>query len=155
MAWNELLHGADSPAEMPDAMATADEVGDELMFHFRKLVDEKLATGLSFDDAWMQAEKQFGPMRRYDYECRRGQLAQRRKRRWLAVTVVLAVVCIAGWSVFETRREKQQDARRISGGFDLTGTIVDDSNQPLENATLLIIRKTWPGGDIGRKRSRP
>lgn len=173
MPWNELLHrivyGIGTRNE-----TTADEVGDELMFHFRKLVDEKLAEGLVFDAAWEEAEKQFGPMRRYEYECRTGKLARHDKQRTLAVLVGVAVVAAAGWSGLHLHWQREQDelrslhyevallrqeqsariaqtsrngpSRRIAGGFDLTGTIVDTNDDPVENATLLIIRKTWPEG---------
>ena len=174
MSWNELLHRAANRIGRQNTPTTADEVGDELMFHFRKLVDEKLAEGLAFDAAWEQAEAQFGPMRRYDYECRNGQLAQCLKWRASAALAILAIVGIAGWSVFGSRwrgaegevrllrehvellRQEQErrstaavsggPAPRIAGGFDLTGTVHDDQERPLEQATVLIIRKTWPGG---------
>jgi hypothetical protein len=36
--------------------------------------------------------------------------------------------------------------RQISGGFELAGQVCNAEGQPLEQVTLLIIRKTWPGG---------
>lgn len=174
MSWNELLQRTACRFGTRGTTTTTDEVGDELMFHFRKLVDEKLAEGLSFDAAWEKAEEQFGPMRRYDYECRSSQLVQRLKWRVLAALAIVVLVSIGGWSVFESHRQGEQGevrslreevawlrheqearsaeaglagpARRIAGGFDLTGTILDNSDHPLEQATVLIIRKTWPGG---------
>jgi len=174
MSSNEMQRDTGCREETRDPPATADEVGDELMFHFRRLVDDKLAAGLSVDDAWKEAEEQFGPMRRYDYECRMEQLARRRQWRRLAAAGVLVVVAIAAWLVFAShwnaeqrqfrqlrdevalsrreltaRRAEQSPggfAQRIAGGFDLSGTVVDDTGRPLESVTLLIIRKTWPGG---------
>jgi hypothetical protein len=174
MHWNKLLHCAAHRLATRTMTKNADEVGDELMFHFRKLVDEKLAEGLSFDAAWEKAEEQFGPMRRYDYECRSGQFAQRRKRRRLIALSAVAIVTMAGWAVFESRRQGERaevrllreqvellrheqvsrstavafgaPAPRIAGGYDLMGTILDENDRPLEQATVLIIRKTWPGG---------
>jgi hypothetical protein len=91
-----------------------------------------------------------------------------------AAVAVVAIGCIVGWSVFESRRKGEQgdlrslreevallrheqkarsaatgygeSARRIPGGFDLAGTIVDNHDHPIELATVLIVRKTWPGG---------
>jgi hypothetical protein len=171
MHWNKLLRRAAFRIETRPTTTTNDEVGDELMFHFRKLVDEKLADGLAFDVAWERAEEQFGPMRRYDNECRSGQLAQRLKWRNLAALVLVVIVSVACWSAVESRRQtevlllreqidllrQERESRsaesgvtgpvpRIAGGFDLTGTILDDDDRPLEQATVLIIRKTWPGG---------
>jgi|GEM_PF-2776903 len=171
MSSNELQQDTGCRKETRDPAALADEVGDELMFHFRSLVDDKLAAGLSFDDAWKEAEGQFGPMRRYDMECRMGQIARHGRRRRLAAVSCFVVAVISGWFVFQSHRNAEQGqlrdeiallrqeqaalkadavrggyARQIAGGFDLTGSVVDDSGHPLENVTVLIIRKTWPGG---------
>ena len=174
MPWNELWHYAARRFDRRGAATTHDEVGDELMFHFRKLVDEGLSEGLSFDAAWEKAEQQFGPMRRYHDECRAGQLAHRGKWRKLAAVAVVTVAFISGWSFVESCRPNEkgdvpslreevarlrhaqeagraaagsgESPRRIAGGFDLTGTILDNNDHPLEQATVLIVRKTWPGG---------
>lgn len=150
------------------------DVNDELMYHFRELVNEKLAEGLSFDAAWDWAEQQFGPMRRYEDECRTAQVLASNKRRYFVGVVLVAVIALVVWSLVEHPRSpsrndvrllrdevdslRQEQAarkaeagiggpvRRISGGFDLTGAVVDDKGEPLSQATVLIIRKTWPGG---------
>ncbi len=150
------------------------DVNDELMHHFRELVNEKLAEGLSFDAAWDRAEQQFGPMRRYEDECRTAQVVASSKRRYIVSVVLVAVVTLAVWSLIEHPQSPSRDdvrllrdevdslrqlqaardaetsaggpVRRIPGGFDLTGAVLDDKGEPLSQATVLIIRKTWPGG---------
>jgi hypothetical protein len=153
---------------------SGDDVADELMFHFRQIVDEKLAEGRSFDDAWILAEQRFGPMRRYDYECRFGQDSRRFHWHMSALLAAVAITAVIGWSMYHSNRRDTQGevevlrrevvllrqehqaltadpfrngpVQRIAGGFDFNGEVLDDTGYPLGQVTLLIIRKTWPGG---------
>lgn len=151
------------------------DVSDELMFHFRELVNEKLAEGLSFDAAWDRAEQQFGPMHRYEDECRSEHAVASDRRLHLVGLAGVVAAALAVWACIEYLHSRQHDevlrllrvevdslkqervasiaevgigepARRIPGGFDLTGAVLDDDSRPLPQATVLIIRKTWPGG---------
>ena len=92
----------------------AGDVRDELMFHFRELVNEKVAQGLSFDAAWEQAEKQFGPVRRYETECQAVQVEGRMA--WCVACIAIAFLLIAcgGWAVQDRRNARlNEDLRMI------------------------------------------
>ncbi|HEY3968431.1 MAG TPA: carboxypeptidase-like regulatory domain-containing protein [Planctomycetaceae bacterium] len=174
MSLVELWHRATRRTRNDELSEQNGDVNDELMFHFRELVNEKLAEGLSFDAAWDWAEQQFGPMRRYEDECRTAQVVASNKRRYFVGAVLVMIVAWAAWSLEEHSRSASRDdvrllrdevdalrqkqaARnaeantngpvlRIPGGFDLTGAVFDNDGRPLPQATVLIIRKTWPGG---------
>jgi hypothetical protein len=159
----------------PDVPVTlSGEVNDELMFHFRALVNEKLAAGLTFESAWEEAERQFGPMRRYENECHAMQLEKRLTWRMASALGVLLLVALAGALVFEIpggrlrdevrlvrqdlqalRQEQEQRLAQIgvarndrhrAMGTDLTGVVLGEDDQPLADATVLVILKTWPAG---------
>ncbi len=162
-------------AAQPKTPATAaGDVNDELMFHFRALLNEKLAAGLAFDSAWEETERQFGPLRRYETECQAMQLEKRLTWRMASALAVLLLVALAGTLVFEIpagrlrdevrlvrqdlqalRQEQEQrlaqigvvrNDRQSAEGIDLTGVVLEEDNQPLADATVLVILKTWPAG---------
>ena len=174
MSLAQLWHRATRHAHSDEPPQQDGEVGDELMFHFRELVNEHIAEGLSFDAAWERSEQQFGPMRRYADECRTAQAVAPNKRRYVVGLALTAAVTLVAWLFMEAHRLPQRDelrllraefdslrneqnvrhvdasrgspARRIAGGFDLTGAVLDDTGRPVAQATVLVIRKTWPGG---------
>jgi hypothetical protein len=174
MPWIDFWRRTARPAQ-PKAPATADgDVNDELMFHFRALLNEKLAAGLTFDAAWEEAERQFGPMRRYENECHALQLEKRLNGRMAGGLAMVLLLPLVGWFAFEVpagrlnnevhllrqdlqalRQEQNQRLARFrvdgDGGdpaeaVDLTGVVHGEDNRPLADATVLVILKTWPGG---------
>lgn len=168
--WDRMTHGwrPRSPG------AQGGDVNDELMFHFRGLVNDRLAEGLPFEAAWERAEQQFGSVRRYDNECRSLDAAQRLKWLPLALLASLAVVAWVWWSAVELpgrrlgselhllRQEVQAlrevqlvRSERTSAAtappqapvpVDLAGAVEGADGSPLTEATILVILKTWPGG---------
>src|SRR6516162_8829816 len=92
--WREADRRAKQPAS---AAASGGEVHDELMFHIRALVNEKIAEGLSFDAAWQQAEQQFGPLRRYESECQAVRLERRLTWRIAGAMAGALLVMLAAW----------------------------------------------------------
>jgi len=154
--------------------APGGDVNDELMFHFRGLVNDRLAEGLPFEAAWERAEQQFGSVRRYDSECRALDAAQRFNWRPLLLLVSLGVVAWAWWSAVELPgrrlgselrllRQEVQALRDVQlarterpsespvppqtpAPVDLAGAVEGADGKPLTEATILVILKTWPGG---------
>jgi hypothetical protein len=155
--------------------AAGEEVHDELMFHFRELVNDRLAAGLPFEAAWNEAEQQFGSMRRYDFECRSLDLAQRFKWRAVALLAGLVVAAWAWWSAIEVPGRRvgselsllRQEVQSLRDGqaalvaravaapqedpttrpVDLAGVVLADDGKPLSEATVFAILKTWPQGN--------
>lgn len=69
----------------------SDDVREELMFHFRELVQEQLASGKSFDAAWDTAQARFGSLARYESDCLLLRLKQR--MHWV-VPALFIVMCL-------------------------------------------------------------
>lgn len=146
------------------AAACGAELTDELMFHFRSLVIEKVDSGLPVAAAWNQAEEQFGPVRRYEERCREQLLADRILKERLAVGAVMAIAVVAAWGAFYRPSIGESSPLRAgvallapagaveaaadpaSDSHDFTGTVQDSKGQPLADARLLVILKTWPNG---------
>ncbi|MFO0945176.1 MAG: hypothetical protein U1D30_04400 [Planctomycetota bacterium] len=164
MAWQHWIRHWLS---MGDKNSRHEDLDDELMFHFRQLVEDKLATGCSFDEAWKEAERLFGPVRRHEIECLREEFSQKRARRPATLIVTCALVVVGGfWFTQGWRRNqlelaaKQADLanEKIKAADSLTknpsagarvpllGTVVDIEDRPIEGAQLLLIVKTWPNG---------
>jgi len=163
--WNRVVHRATPHS----TAASGDDVRKELMFHFRELVHEKLAEGLSFDEAWERSEHQFGPLHRYENECHAVRMEQRLTWRMSGVLAVLVILACCGWSLVENREVRLSDdlrllredlvavrsaqtqivaqTNRIAGDRDLTGVVRDSDRQPLPDVKVLVILKTWPDGE--------
>lgn len=152
------------------------EVHDEMLFHFRELVAERMKAGESFDTAWDNAQQQFGPMRSYENECQAMAIEHRLGWKAISIAGALLVVGLFGWILLDGRarrlndelrqvhhdiasldRERQQvptqpaPTQNVMAQFeplmvDLVGEVVDEKKNPLADATLLIIHKTWPNG---------
>jgi hypothetical protein len=90
-----------------------------------------------------------------------------RKRRVAAVLALLVLIAGLGWSFYascrhdaqpdgadppdptaQPRRVVPEPGREIRGGFEISGQVCDSEGRPLDKVTLLIIRKTWPGGQF-------
>lgn len=148
------------------------DLGEELMFHFRALVNERIAEGRSFDDAWSQAEERFGPMHCYMEECRLlGNSSRVRARRRIVLASTLLLLGGGAWQfnrvitlesaladariAQQRAREQRQEERasqsplapgETSPRVALSGTIMDRECHPVADATVLVILKTWPRG---------
>jgi uncharacterized protein (TIGR03067 family) len=144
------------------------QIDEELMFHLRALVEEFQAQGLSTDEAWRQAQARFGSFRRHAAACQRESHILWRSIKWFA-TGALALVAVAIALLWiEARHSRQaavallaqvqaqaahasrvqeQQAEPAAGALaDFSGTLRDDQAHPIAGASILVIRKTWPGG---------
>lgn len=152
-------------------MASATDTTDELMFHFRELLKAKLESGLAFDAAWDAAERQFGQIRHYEEECRSLRLKEQlfpgrllagaltvmglllgwmalelhsvgtSHGQLLAQTRTLAAPVVVGPTALAATPKKEDETEKL---HDLTGQFTDAAGQPLAEALVLLILKTWP-----------
>jgi hypothetical protein len=174
MSWFDVWRGMVRPLEKDCRAHDSGTVRDEMMFHFRELVNEKVADGTSFDAAWEQAEQQFGSIKSYEDECHALRMEQRLAWRMSIAVIALILLALGGWSLTELRRARlTDDLRGIQNelaalrneqnqvaakavqpigeqiqpaGHDLTGQVLDFEERPLPDATILVILKTWPFG---------
>jgi hypothetical protein len=171
--WSQLIQSRRTNT----AAKPSGSVHDELMFHFRELLNERLTEGQTFDVAWDEAEKRFGSVCGYENECHAVQV-----QKWLTgqmLVALVALVLVAGgmWSLFEMRGQRlrndlrllrntslrHEQTQTIAEGtqsvldlfqpvsVDLVGQITDTERQPLADATVLVILKTWPNGQYQQK----
>lgn len=140
---------------------SAEEFGDaieqELAFHIAERIREYMAEGLSEQDAKRAALMRFGDASRVAAECHAaavGGLALWH-RLHLAMTAALAIAVGVLW--FTSRRSGEDPlalASQLPPGIasmldndwtgDITGQILDEHEQPIDNASVLVVVKTWP-----------
>lgn len=161
MSWKDFLHAVRRDADATQRAQGDDDVDDELLFHLRSLVDENISRGMSHEEAWNDAQKRFGPLRRYWVECRRATLARRRFVPGLLAGGAVVLCLVVGWLTWEVRSLRheqevaQQDAKiaervmaleRMAGHSDLVGQVFDSRGKPIGGTDVFVILKTWPGG---------
>jgi hypothetical protein len=132
-----------SPIPLDDS--DEEQIDDELMFHFRALVDDNLAQGMSSEAAWSEARQRFGSLRRHADACRRVALADYFTIQRFSIAGLLVLGALVGWLAVDVRslRSEHVDSRPR----DLTGRVLDSTSEPIAAATLLVVLKTWPGGN--------
>lgn len=103
-----------------DARSTAEidaGVREELESHIERMVEERVASGLSLDEARRQAVEHFGDFDRYSAECRRIDLGDRllvRRALTAACLVLLAACAYLGSRVLQFEdREREWHAQSI------------------------------------------
>ena len=196
------------------ASDSVNDIRDELMFHFRQLVCERIAQGASFDEAWELAEQQFGPLRQIEIQCQK--VAGQNRFAWSMLAVTAACLVLVGcwgtmlnsrhstlrdsltrieqnlaagesarqafetqvmtnWQVSERRFDSLQSQFELTGQktqplnnpsipwpdevrtvdvirsetrelADLTGQVLDGRDEPIAEAKILVVLKTWPSG---------
>jgi Carboxypeptidase regulatory-like domain len=141
VSWIRELRAWCGGGQRTDSPVNSQEIDEELMFHLRLLIDDNLARGMPPDNAWQEAQRRFGSLRRYAEACRnsaRGGIVS-----WLApaAALFLAGVFCGSWLLMTGQQHPPTVAPH-----DLTGRVVDRRGNPLADATLLVILKTWPGG---------
>ena len=137
MVWSQLFRAWRRRSHSPPSTDVEQDIDEELMFHLRSLVGDDLAKGNSFDAAWSNAQDRFGPLRRYSDACRNVSLANRLNLRRLSVLGLVVVGLLVGESLFAVFSPRRND---------VTGWVLDRHGEPLADANVLVILKTWPGG---------
>jgi hypothetical protein len=172
MAWFEFWRRILRPIQWDRSASSAGVVHEELMFHFRELVHEKLAAGATFDTAWNQAEQQFGSVSRYENECQ--SILVERRVTWRIVGALVVLLLIAFGLLSTQSVQLRSDLRQFREDLaalrtaqsrllnksdpwvheqkqpshnDLIGVVCDMKKRPLPEADVLVILKTWPYGD--------
>lgn len=167
-AWNYFIAWLS-----PRDAGTSADIDEELLFHLRSAVRDRVDEGESFDAAWNDAERQLGSLKRHAAECR--SVYRKGEDMWgrIAVVVMVGLAGVVTWSVLRMRaieeavsqqqqlvqqhHEAAKAARERASTAavtpshdnqrtDLTGIILDENGAPLGNARALVILKTWPGG---------
>lgn len=111
----------------------AGDIRDELMFHFRQLVSEKLAQGATFDAAWEQAEKQFGPVRRFETECQAVHVQSRLGWSIAAVALLFLIAAGGAWKIQDSKNASLQDnLKSIQHSLTQTETARSTFEQKME-----------------------
>src|SRR5262249_18224384 len=87
MTWSWFATRDSSPQTETNSGQT---VHDELLFHFRSLVDEELAQDQPIGVAWQRAEARFGLLDQYARECH--HISQRGRLMWQKLLTVGVVV---------------------------------------------------------------
>lgn len=75
----------------------APQIDEELMFHFRSLVEENLSRGLSSDEAWADAQRRFGSLDHYANQTWRVDMAHQLTVQRIVIFGLLALTLLCGW----------------------------------------------------------
>jgi hypothetical protein len=169
MSWSKTCRAGRRWLRTPAAGQDEASIDDELMFHFRSLVDENRARGMSDDDAWRAAQDRFGSLKHYSDECRRVVLGVHPMLQNFSTAGVLVLALVVCWLFTEVRSLRQaaatpparsDDAPQLAQktddagkagqaaaktkACDLAGTVVDREGKPLADVHVVVILKTWP-----------
>lgn len=166
MSWSKIWHSWLRLPAVSNVGRGEAGVDDELMFHFRSLLDENLAQGMSLDAAWRAAQDRFGSLRQYSHECRLAVLGVHPMLQRVSVVGLVVLSLVVGWLFTEVRSLRQAHAAPPAGrsrqfllaqkppadkktnakkdAADLAGTITDAEGKPLADVHVLVILKTWP-----------
>lgn len=157
MSWTDFWHSWHrwpQPAES--------SIDDELMFHFRELVDEYLSQGMPTDAAWRAAQDRFGSINRYSDECHRVVSGAHPMLQSVSTASLVVLTLLVAWLFVEVRSLRQAHAappvaaqrqtaqkpaaekKATSTPHDLAGTITDRHGKALADVHVLVILKTWP-----------
>jgi hypothetical protein len=138
----------------PSSEEVGAEIDDELEFHFQSLVEENLAKGMTFSDAWSAARERFGSLPRYSAACR--ELHRRSPSGAAAAVALAALTGVVAWNAASMQAWRRTSAEpqtaqvesRIhqSKDRDVAGRLVDSLGRPVANADVLVVLKSWPNG---------
>lgn len=165
MSWSNICHSWFRLPATANIVHGEAGIDDELMFHFRSLVDENLAQGMSLDAAWQAAQDRFGSLRSYSHECRLAVLGVHPMLQRVSAAGLVVLSLLVAWLFLEVRSLRQahaappatphgqlrlaqkpagKEAKPQKDTVDLAGTITDRKGKPLADVHVLVILKTWP-----------
>lgn len=147
---------------MPVARSAAqfsDEIEQEIAFHIAERAQEYIAQGMSEDAAHRAARARFGDPARVAAECHVAAIGipVLWHRAHLALTVVLMIVASGLWwtstrSAAEPHLAAKSLPRSVASFLDhdwsgdIRGTVLDEQGNPISDAQVLVVVKTWPDG---------
>jgi Carboxypeptidase regulatory-like domain len=148
------------------------DLHDEFEFHIQSLASELVEQGWTAEDARQEAERKFGCRARIERECQSIQRgAWGWVSRFLMVGVVVSIVCIGSLTysliALKTQNELLRSKLRLVDAvansnpnttaepirppiaslqekLSLTGKVVDEKGNPIPNAKIILIHKSWP-----------
>jgi hypothetical protein len=146
-----------------------EDVRAELEFHLYELADELQQQGHQESDALRLAAERFGNVDAYVRECHRIKKGDQIVLQRILVATSLALVVFVGllaWRTFalaadqqhliaqleQTQaelanlRQPQRESVSLTPTYKVTGRVLNRQGEPIANAHLLAIYKTWPGG---------
>lgn len=128
------------PGEVPRHVSRA--INDEIESHLALSVRDRSAQGISRDDARRRAVDEFGDMASAVRGCQSVWYADQNICHWvhLGLTAVL-LVAAAYWFVAGRSKANPQTAAATG---DLHGWVADEHSQPIGQAHILAVVKTWP-----------
>ena len=136
----ELRDYIRSPRGIPDRVS--ESIRDEIVFHITESAAREIEAGAPIENAHFAAIDKFGDVTGVVRECATdaADVHSRWHRRHLAATAVLLVGVVAGsvWAV------RAMNAPPWIGDGDVTGRVVDDAGEPIADAHVLAVVKTWP-----------
>ena len=138
----------------PPATDVGADIRDELEFHLAERTDELIAAGQSENDARQAALARFGNPEQIAVECyaagQAGGAIWHRLHLGLTAALV-ATVAVLFWQLFNSQTATATAlpppiASMIDNDWagDVTGVVLDDHDQPIAGADVLVVVKTWP-----------
>ena len=145
------------------AVRSVEEFGDaieeEIAFHVTERTRDYMAQGMSEDEAQRAAHAKFGNPSRVAAECHAAAIGAPVlwHRLHLALTTALtAAVMTIGFTSRSTGAAQNAIVQNLPSGIasmldndwtgSITGQIVDEQKQPIQQARVLVTVKTWPDG---------
>lgn len=136
------------------ALTISSEIDEEIAFHLAQRKHDLMGSGMNENDAELAANERFGDAQRIAAECFSVSMTGTTwfHRMHLVVTIgLICVVSILAWIVSQPSIEPDLPPgiaavlrEDWSGG--VTGLVLDESQQPIAGANVLVAVKTWPGG---------
>lgn len=149
-----------NPFRFKSIAAINHDIDDELEFHIQCRIDELVAAGETVAEAQRQAQAAFGSTDRIRKQCQRINYGI---QPWLAMSTLLGVallVGVIGWLSIQLASMKNQNdllheqlmaaataaavPMPVQDRHDLFGTAVDSEGNPIADAKVLLIFKSWP-----------
>jgi len=120
---------------------------DEIEFHLQQSVADHVECGLSHQEAQQAASQNFGSVETSLRDCYsvhlRDQAVCHRLHLLLTAVLLMAVGFLAAGPFKASSVPATADVSFAPSG-DIVGQVLDENSQPIENAHVLAVVKTWP-----------
>lgn len=139
--------------------ATRSDIEDELSFHIAERTREYMAAGMTEHEAHQAACHRFGNPAHYVRECEQGATGGltvcHRVHLMVTVALIIALTTLLLTRPTHTLHRGASIALMPPGiesllhhdwTGDITGQVLDQNGQPIADADILVVVKTWPNG---------
>lgn len=121
---------------------------DEIEFHLQESMRDHVERGRSPQEAHQAAGREFGSVEATIRDCHtvdaRSQVVCHRLHLLLTAGLLIAVGFLAAARTSSAPESPPADAVVTTETGDIVGQVVDQDSQPIENAHILAVVKTWP-----------